>query len=104
MSRDAGEVNLRKIEFDEELQDFYNWANETFFGHKLPYVRVGWYHHKEMKTCYGMALRIHGARLTHYIVLNPLFKNWCKTAQPTILHEMIHVKLNNTGGHGPRFQ
>lgn len=98
-------INFKKMEFDEELQNFYNYANEKFFGYKLPYVRVGWYDWKKPdKLCYGVTLSVEGAAFCEYIGINPHFKEWTKVVNTIILHEMCHVKFNNRCGHGPKFK
>lgn len=87
----------------EQLQDLYGFFNEKFFNHKLPFVYVGYYHHKDNSKCYGCTLRLNGARFPSYILMNPYFKGWMPTIQAVMLHEMCHVKLLNKGGHGPKF-
>ena len=46
---------LTRFKFDEDLQNFYNYANEEFFNYRLPYVRLGWYNFKKSDVlCYGV--------------------------------------------------
>ena len=85
-------------------EEFYDIYNEMYFGHKLPVVRVGFYTHRSEKDCYGFTLRVAGAKHSSYICLNPYFAEWGKTLRATLLHEMVHVKLHNRGGHGKKFK
>ena len=96
---------LTRFKFDEDLQNFYNYANEEFFNYRLPYVRLGWYNFKKSDVlCYGVTFTAANAAFCEYIGIHPHFKEWTKTAHNIILHEMIHVKFNNRGGHGPKFK
>lgn len=99
------EINGSRIKFDEDLQNLYSELNKKWFGFKLPYVRCGWSaSRKDKRRFYGCTLRIHGSAHCHYIQINPLFRDWPDTISVTLLHEMVHVKLSNRGGHGPKFK
>lgn len=101
--RETADFNPKFFTPHKGAQDFYDWANEKYFEYKLPYVPVGFYKEKNMDY-YGCSFTPVKAKYVHTIALNPKFKEWSKVVKITILHEMIHVKLNGRGGHGPRFQ
>jgi hypothetical protein len=85
-------------------EDFYDWANETYFGNRLPAMRIGFT--KDVGKAYGYTLRPEGAKFPSVIGLNPKLKAWPDTLKITILHEMCHVKLMPEGnnGHGKKFK
>lgn len=100
----TADVSFNLFVSDCELQEFYRYANEKFFNNNLPTVVVGITHDPADKNDYGCTVKMKGARYVSHIFLNPICQEWKKTGRTTLLHEMCHVKLNNTGGHGPRFQ
>ena len=94
--------NLNKFEFSPPYQDIYDQYNEIYFGFKLPQVVVGFYKLGALE--YGATFTITGAAFVSYICLNSELKKWEGVVRATLLHEMCHVKLNNRGGHGPKFK
>lgn len=96
---------LDKFRFDAHYQDLFDQYNKKYFKLRLPQVVVGFYefNKKDRDNIYGATLSTIGAKYPSYIVLNPVFENWPPTLRMTLLHEMIHVKLLNTGAHGKRF-
>lgn len=97
--------DLRKFKHDHYLQDAYDFFNEMYFGYKLPMVFVGFYNEKKTrKRQYGSTLTVDKAKYPHYILLNPFFKDWNDICLQTLLHEMVHVSLDNKYEHGPKFK
>jgi hypothetical protein len=84
-----------------ELTDMYDHFNEQYFDNQLPVVRVGFYREDEE---YGMTVRLDGALYPSYLCITPALKKSHAHLCITLLHEMIHVKLLNKGGHGPKFK
>ena len=103
VSNETITFNFKNFESSKMGEEFYDIFNELYFGNKLPTVRVGFFTKKD-DTSYGFTLRVKGARFPSYICLNPYFTEWGKTLRATLLHEMVHVKLMNRGGHGPKFK
>ena len=80
----------------------YDLYNEVYFGRQLPVVKIGFY--KMRQDAYGWTIKLAGAKYVSHILLNPTFRLWPGTLEQILIHEMCHVKLNNVGGHGPKFQ
>lgn len=98
---------------DGDLQYLYDSLNYKYFRLKLPTVQVGYYYGSHERKNYGSTIRLNKASYPNYICLNPLFRDWIKTNEATLLHEMCHVKLHTlcaqTGkrpgaSHGPQFK
>lgn len=98
---------------DVDLQYLYDSLNCRYFRMKLPSVQAGYYFGPNEKQNYGSTIRLLKASYPTYICLNPHFKDWPKTNEATLLHEMCHVKLHTlcaqTGkrpgaSHGPQFK
>ena len=83
-------------------QVLYDGYNAFYFGNALPVVYVGFYRMSD--DTYGYTFRFRGAKYTTHICLNPKFKGYQTLLAKILLHEMVHVKLNNKYGHGPRFK
>ena len=85
---------LRHVKTQKWLKGWYNYANRTYFGKKLPNnLQVRWAVLSDLDM---------GWQLDDTIVISEELQRWPAIAQLVMLHEMVHVK---TGGyHGKRFQ
>lgn len=101
--RKTGDFNPKAFTPHGYAQDFYDWANQKYFKYQLPHVAVGFYKERNMDY-YGCSFTPIKAKFVHTVVLNPYFKDWSKVNRITLLHEMVHVKLNGRHGHGPKFK
>ncbi len=85
---------LRHVKTQKWLKSWYNYANRTYFGKKLPKnTPIRWAVLDELDL---------GWQMGDEIVISTALQAWPAIAQIIVLHEMVHLKCG--GSHGKRFQ
>ena len=91
-----GRQKLFYVKTNRALQHAYKELNKVFFNGKLP---------NDVDVRYGHVGRDLGWTIgNHWIIIKSQLKTWPSIALQVLMHEMVHVSLPKSSGHGKQFQ